>query len=60
MKKDNKFSQLKVLFKYLLVKSQKQNALNYRIEETVHSSNFCLVNAEFFENFAKTTDNTKK
>ena len=36
----HKFSQLKVLFKYLLVHSQKQNVLNYRIEETIYTSEF--------------------
>ena len=35
-----KFSQLKVLFKYLLVYPQKQNVLNYHVEETVHASKF--------------------
>ena len=39
-KNDNKFSQLKVLFTYLLVYSQKQSAFNYRIKKTVHASKF--------------------
>lgn len=39
-KKDSKFSQFyKVLFKYLLDYSQKQNALSYRIEKIVQLKN---------------------